>query len=139
MTSDDWKTIFTAARPMLVAVVTAIGSAGAILVGGGSYQVAAGAAFASFSAVYLEILRRRSDEAARTAVETKGLMNGRLDQLLATKDQEKVEAVAKAYAEGHATGVAKVSAAIAQSPKVSLDGQGVAQAIAAAVKPEVKP
>lgn len=111
MTSEDWKTV-------LLALITT---------GGG--------VFATFAAIYLEWLRRKAtaaevaaSAAQKTASDTKLLINGRMDDLLE-------QAKAKAYAEGLAAGVAKVSDAVARSPKISLDAQGVAGAIAAASKP----
>ena len=120
MTSEDWKTV-------LLALITT---------GGGL--------FATFAAVWLEWLRRKSNVAKETAAaavdkaqaasdvahSTNRLVNGRMDELLESAQK-------KAYAEGFAAGTAKVMAAVAESPKVSLDAQGVAQAVAQAVADSV--
>ena len=90
-------------------------------------------------AIYLEWLRRKSntaataaDDAKKEAATTRTLLNGRMEELLAAARE-------KAYAEGHAAGVAKVSKAVADAPSVPLVAQQIAKAVAETVQPPAPP
>lgn len=133
MSSEDWKIVLLS----LIATISGLGTA----------------AIAAIVTIYGELLRKKANESkvaldtAKTAadvakevavetktemVATKKAMNGRVDDLIAAMVKEKTAAVAEAYANGHADGMAKTAAAIAQSKKIPIDAQGVAEAIAAA-------
>ena len=114
MTSEDWKTV-------LLTFIAMIGTIfGPVIVG------------------YMEYLRRKASQAAvdssaakEMATETKQLINGRLDELLAAKDKERVIAVAEAYTQGHSKGMNQTAQAMIENPKVPVDAKTVAEVIAA--------
>lgn len=143
MTSEEWKaTLQSLAKSGIVtttipALLAGVSAAGTVLIGGGGWQVAMGAAMLAFSAVYLDSIRRKGEkavesakEAKETAAMTQRLVNGRVDDLLAAKDREREVAEANAYANGRQDGMAQTMKAVAQSDKIPIEAQGVAEVVA---------
>lgn len=120
MTSEDWTKVLLATISMLGGLGTA-----AIL-------------------LYGEILRRKANENAAEIVKAKAaagdakleaaqmkeLINGRLTDWMAAKEAEHKIALANEYAKGHQDGMSQTMKGVAQSDKISLDAQAVAEVVA---------
>lgn len=120
MTSEDWKIV-------LLAAIAALSGFGTM-----------------FLVTYGEILRRKANENAAEvreakqaagqakveAAQMKELINGRLTEWMAAKEAEHKTALANAYANGHQDGMAQTMKAVAQSDKIPIEAQGVAEVVA---------